>query len=246
MTRTDRLAAVEEGSTFSNKAIYGTFSYVLAAVMVVTVIPHYFELIVSPSDVPFAIVVHSVLYLAWYILFSVQSNLSDRGKVQTHMRLGQLSLAFFVALFVSGVYLLLGVMQSYDPSWDPFYLMTRTSFVWGIIHTLFTFTVFYVLGLIYRKKLHVHKRFMLMASLSMVSASITRVAYLPVVPLDGMVVTLLSTYILLLIPIIIDRIHFKRVHSVLKWSIPLYIVSQIVCIGILPRTGMAQALAFPF
>ena len=140
----------------------------------------------------------------------------------------------------------LGVMQGYDSDWTAEFLLSRTSFVLAISHTLFSFTVFYVLGILFRKKLHFHKRFMLLASLSMISASVTRIAYLPMMPIAGVPLVLLSTFGFLLVPIVIDRVVFGRVHPVLKWSIPIYIATQIICIGLLPSNTIGRAIAFPF
>lgn len=237
---------VSVGGEFSSQPIYGKFSLVLVVFMFITLLPHYGKIASSTTTVTAQFILHGILYLGWYVLFAVQSRLSSTKNVVLHKKLGFLSLFLVCALTYSGTDMLIGVMQSYDNSWTAGFLRSRTSFVWAILHTLVSFTVFYALGFSFRKKLHCHKRFMLMASLSMVSASVTRIAFLPFVPVDGMIVTLLSTYGFLLVPVVIDRVMFGRVHSVLKWSIPLYIVTQILCIGLLPSIEIGQAIAFPF
>lgn len=156
-----------------------------------------------------------------------------------------MSMALFLFLIISGVEMLIGVMEAYNPNWTEGHIHARASFVWGILHTLISFFIFYILGVLFRRKLQLHKRFMLMASLSMVSASVTRVAFLPFIPLDGMILTLAATYAFLLTPMIIDRLAFKAIHPVFKWCIPIYVVTQIMCIGILPTTEIGRAIAFP-
>jgi hypothetical protein len=235
---------VKIDNPFTRKPLYGKLSIVLLGLMVVSLLPHYTK--IYSSSVPVLFILHGALYLGWYILFVVQTHLSASGNVATHKKLGFLSLFLFAVLTASGVTMLIGAMQAYDSNWEPWFLHARTNLIWGIFHTIFSFSTFYILGILFRKQLHIHKRFMLLAALSMVSASVTRVAYFPFIPIDGTLLTLLSTYAFLLAPIIIDRITFKRIHPVFKWCIPIYIVSQIICIGILPTTPIGRALAFPF
>lgn len=236
---------VVEETAFTREPIYKRFSIFLIGLMLITLLPHYSKLLDETIDVPWRITLHGALYLVWFILFAVQSNLSNRNTA-LHKKTGYLSIALVVLLFISGADLLAGIMRGYSPDWNPEFLRSRTTFVWAIAHTLGTFTGFYLLGAMFRKKLHLHKRFMLMASLSMISASVTRVAFLPFIPINGMLLTLGTTYLLLLCPVVIDRLSFGKVHTVFKWAVPLYIVTQILCIGFIPGTYTGQVMAFPF
>jgi len=224
--------------SFTREPLYGKFSLVLLGVILISLLPHYSKIVDSAGEVSTGFIVHGVLYLGWYVLFCLQSNLASSGNKKLHKTLGYSSILFFILLMISGVEMLIGVMGSNDPY--------KLSLVWGIFHTIIFFSAFYLLGILGRGNLHAHKRFMLLASLSMISASVTRVAYSPIVPIDGTAVTLLSTYGLLLVPVIIDRMKFGGVHPVLKWSIPVYIVTQIIFIAIMPTTTLGKMLAFPF
>ena len=231
---------------FSPQPIYGKFSLVLIIFMLITLLPHYGKIASATTVVTAQFILHGALYLGWYILFAVQSRLSSTHNVALHKKLGYLSLLFVAVLIYSGTDMMINVMQSFDDNWTEGLKRSRTSFVLAILHTLLSFVGFYALGIAFRKKLHYHKRFMLLASLTMISASATRIAYLPIVPIDGLVFVLLSTYGFLLAPIIIDLIRFGRIHPVLKWSVPIYIVTQLICIGFLPGTEMGRMIAFPF
>ena len=233
-------------SEFTRQPIYGSFSLILIGFMFVTLLPHYGKVLSSDQVVTFQFILHAILYLGWYVLFAVQSRLSLNKNIHLHMTLGYMSIFLFCGLIFSGASMLIDVMKNYDSSWTAEFLRSRTSFVWAISHTLISFASFYILGVVFRKKLHAHKRFMVLASLSMVSASVTRIAFLPMMPIDGTLLTLLSTYVFLLVPVIIDRIVFGRVHPVLKWGVPLYAVTQILFIGLIPSTEIGQLMAFPF
>lgn len=230
---------------FSFRSAYSRFSLVLLVITFVALIPNFLTtLITNPQKLSLEWAVHGFLFLGWYILFSLQTALISGRSIQLHKKLGYISIAFFSVLTLSGIGMLLGTMNSYTPDWNPQQLMARTSFVWAIFHTLVFFTGFYVLGILFRKQGEYHKRFMLLASLSMMSATLTRFAYLPGFPINGVAFTLLGTYALLITPLVIDRIVYNCMHPTLVVGTLLYAITQIVAIGIIPSTEFGKGLAF--
>lgn len=235
-----------EKNLFTAQPLYGKFSLLLLVIIFITMLPHYFKLAAAPANVPTSYVVHGAVYLAWFVLFAIQSNLVVLKKTAVHKQLGYCSLILLAALIISGLQILYAAMSAYDPNWDAGFLYSRMSLIWGVLHTFVCFIILCGLGLFYRKQLHLHKRFMLMAALTMIPASITRIAFLGIIPINGTVLTLLTTYILWLTPLVMDRLIFKAVHPVFKWGVPIYLVTQIICIGFMPSTGLGRAIAFPF
>lgn len=215
---------------------YAKFAFVLLVVTIITLVPFFDELRSDEMTYSPQLVVHGFVFLAWYALFSVQAGLVSSGRTALHRKLGYSTIPLAVMLFISGALLLIAIMQNYQPE--------RTRFVWAIIHTLSSFTIFYLLAIAYRKRPEVHKRFMLLASLSMMIASITRVAYLPIVPMDGSLFTLLSSYVLIATPLVLDRLENGRIHPALKYGTLAYAVSQIVTMAVIPSTSIGQSLAF--
>lgn len=236
----------DQNLKFSSQAVYGKFSIVIIIFMLITLLPHYGKITSSTASVSAALVIHGIFYLGWHILFAVQSRLSSKKNVTLHKKLGYLSLLLISFLIYSGADLMIEIMKGFDSNWTPAFIRSRTSFVLAILHTLLSFICFCALGVVFRKKLHFHKRFMVLASLSMVAASVTRIAYLPIIPIGGVPFVLLITYGFLLAPVIIDRVTFGHVHPVLKWGVPVYLITQLLCIGVLPPTAIGQAVAFPF
>lgn len=230
----------------SFRTAYSKFSLLLLAITVISLMPHYVELIKEPDSVSLQFVFHGIVFLLWYVLFTVQSGLVSAGQLATHRALGYLSIPFAVLLLYSGGAMLVGVSESYQPDWTEEYLFARTSFVWAIVHTVLSFSIFYILAVIYRTSPHVHKRFMLLASLSMMSASITRFAYLPIIPIDGTALTMLLSYALLITPLVVDRVQAGRIHPVLLYGTAIYVVTQLIAMGLLPATRFGQSMAFPF
>ena len=220
---------------------YGLFSLVLLAITIVSLIPQFFAgFLADPVEHSPQLIVHGVVFLGWYLLFSVQAGLVPARNVAVHRKMGYASIPFAVFLVISGALMLTGTMQSYQADWSEQYLLSRTSFVWAIFHTLVSFTLFYALAVMYRRQSQIHKRLMLLASLSMMAASITRFAYLPFIPIDGTAFTLLLTYVLLATPLVIDRVQDSRIHPALLYGTLVYVVTQFVCMGMMPDYGHWQ------
>jgi hypothetical protein len=85
---------------------------------------------------------------------------------------------------------------------------------------------------------------MVLASLSMMAASITRFAYLPFIPIDGTTFTLLLTFTLLAIPLVIDRVRYGKVYPSLKYGTAAYVVTLLIAMGVMPATAIGRQLAF--
>ncbi len=96
----------------------------------------------------------------------------------------------------------------------------------------------------YRRNRQTHQRLIVLASLSMIAPSITRIAYVPLIPIDSTAFTLLATYLFLAVPFLIDRRSRGKVHPVIKWGVPGYVVSQILFIGVIPATTWGRTAAF--
>ena len=230
---------------FSFRSPYSKFSLLLLVITLASLVPQYFTgLLADPIELSSQLVVHGIAFLAWYVLFSLQACLVSSRNLNIHRMLGYASLPFALFLVVSGALMLAGTMQSYQPDWTEQYLFSRTSFVWAIFHTLVSFTTFYALAVLFRAKSQIHKRLILLASLSMMAASITRFAYLPIIPMDGTTFTLLFSYALLATPLIIDRVRHGYIHRALMYGTAIYVVTQIVAMGIMPATKIGRDLAF--
>lgn len=78
----------------------------------------------------------------------------------------------------------------------------------------------------FRKRGDLHRPLIFLASQSMVAPSVTRIAYQPVIPIDGAAFTLLVTYLFVLTPFALDRFARGRIHFVFKVGVPLYVVTQ--------------------
>lgn len=110
---------------------------------------------------------HAILLGGWFALVVVQTWLIGRGRAALHMKLGTASI-ILVLLMIP-----LSVRVSYDN-------MLRTDapqIFYGSITNVSFFAIYYTLALIFRKAVPLHKRFMMLASLSMMMPALARVGY---------------------------------------------------------------------
>lgn len=246
MTATDLFETTRSQARKSRKlSRYGQFSVVLLLISVATLIPSFIiPLVSTPQTLSTHVVFHGCAFLGWYALMVLQSGLVSRGHTAVHRKLGYGSIVFATVLSVSGAVMLVSTMNSFRPDWTADYFQSRTSFVWAILHTLMFFSGSFILAIAFRKHRETHKRLMIMASLSMIAPSMTRLAYLPFVPIDGTAFTLLSTYLFLAVPYVIDRCTLESVHPVIKYGIPVYALTQILALGVMPTTDFGRDFAF--
>jgi hypothetical protein len=115
--------------------------------------------------------VHGAVFTAWMVLFVVQTRLIAAHKVQTHRQLGIAGVLLATAVFV------VGVMTAFESS-----LATRPrgmgltspQFVLVPLTGITFFAVFVALGIAFRKRAALHKRFMVLAMLAVLGPPVAR------------------------------------------------------------------------
>ena len=111
--------------------------------------------------------VHAIALGSWYALIVVQTGLIGTGRAGLHMTLGKASLVL-VAIMLP-----LGVWVSYEN-------MVRTGapqiFLVNSVNVA-VFAIYYAMAMVWRKTGALHKRFMMLASLSLMLPALARVTY---------------------------------------------------------------------
>jgi hypothetical protein len=118
--------------------------------------------------------VHSILLCLWLLLFLLQTTLIAGRRVDLHRRMGIVAVVLMTVLVpLSYAVTVQMVRRGFDLSGDQ---GIKTDPLFGCIFNLVVLVEFALLGgigLVYRKKKDIHKRFMLFATLSLMEASIT-------------------------------------------------------------------------
>ena len=128
--------------------------------------------------VPTYVYVHGAFMTTWYVLFFMQPSLVVFGRTDLHRRLGIVTSMVGVGAIISAAYATLefpariAQRRGLSPeSISEFH----TRIVWGDSANIVFFTAFLGAALLYRRRLEVHKRLMMLASISMISEAALRV-----------------------------------------------------------------------
>ena len=169
---------------------------------------------------PFTTVVHihGALFTAWVVLFIVQTALVSTRRVAVHRRLGVAGAALAAAMVAAGtsIAIVTAARGSSPPG------MTPLAFLAIPLFDMILFSGFISAALVMRRNKEAHKRLMLLAYISIITAAIAR---LPgVLPLGPPVFFGLSL-IFLAAGAIYDFVSRGRVHNVYLWGGAILIVS---------------------
>lgn len=174
---------------------------------------------------------HAALFTGWFVLFLVQATLIDRGRSRSHRRLGVVAVGLAVAMIVLGLTMTVrGAREGFTgvfplPSGAP---QDAIAFAVQGFFDIALFTSFLAGALWWRGRPDVHKRLMLLATISLLPAALVRI------PLPGLSRLVLAFVLALAFAIaqpLHDRLTRGRIHPVALWgglafvaSLPLRVV----------------------
>ena len=99
--------------------------------------------------------------------------------------------------------------------------------------------VFYVRGVLKRRDAAAHKRLMLLASLSIISPAVSRIALMPLFAgMDLVLSTVLGVVALLAVLPAYDLIALRRVHRETQWSVPFVLLGLFGTVFAVPGTAL--------
>jgi hypothetical protein len=193
-------------------------------------------------EAPLVIHVHASLVFGWLIFLILQSGHIQTRKHQAHRRLGWLGLVLALAIVPSGIAVgLYATRRDLGGGDDPFVLGQYVN-VW-IEMLLFGGLV--VAAILSRRKPDVHKRLILLATISALAPAWLRLRHLfPAVPHPFVTFALLADS-LLVVAIVHDLLTLKRVHPTYVWAGSFMVavhILEIVALTSEPWLGMSRFL----
>lgn len=161
---------------------------------------------------------HGALFTGWVVLFIVQTGLVATHRVRTHRRMGIAGALLAAAMVVVGTTTAIAsaARGSAPPGADP------SAFLAIPLFDMLLFTVFVGAAVYLRRKPDVHKRLMLLAYVSILTAAVAR---LPGVLPYGPFAFFGLTYIVLVVAMAYDVASRQRVHPVYLWGGALLVIS---------------------
>ena len=178
---------------------------------------------------------HALLFMSWLVLFIVQTSLVATHRVKVHRKLGYFGVALAAAMIVVGGRTAVEAARlgSVPPGAKP----------WNFIAIPFgditSFGIFFLGAVLWRNDRDKHKRLMILASASLMSAALV---LWPGVLAVG---PLLAYALTLLFPIagaVYDRWSRGRVHPVYWWGLALIVLGVGVRVALLGSPAWAHAM----
>jgi len=172
----------------------------------------------TPALTPLMLV-HGIVMTLWFSLFLVQARLVASGRTDLHRRLGIFGGLLAVGVVIVGVTLgISGARLGHSPGPPPLIFL-------GIpLFDMLIFTILVSTGLYFRKRPETHKRLMLLANMSILTAAIARI---PVAFIHdgGLMMNFGLTNLLIILFVAYDSVKHRRLHPAFGWGAALVLVS---------------------
>ncbi|PYS07723.1 MAG: hypothetical protein DMG17_30200 [Acidobacteria bacterium] len=168
---------------------------------------YYLKIYTSGSPLSPLVHLHGILFTSWILLFVLQTMLVAGHRVNTHRRLGLALLPLAAAMIVVGVLTsITGLRLGHNAVGAP----DPVAFLAVPLGEMVIFPILIAFGVYYRQRKEAHKRLMLLATLSLLTAPLGR---LPIV--GGLPLAVALVYAaLVLAGLIYDRIAYGRFNRV--------------------------------
>ena len=164
-------------------------------------------------DIPVYLIVHGVVHTGWFVVVMLQATLVAAGRIRMHRRLGLLSAGLGgVTLALSLAVTVLFLQRSIGP--DPTRMGGATQIFWANLAALLCFGSFLWLGVVSRRKPDVHKRWMVLAAISVVQPALARIRQNVFQSFDGTVWAMVWLSALIAAMALNDLRTTGRVHKV--------------------------------
>ena len=181
--------------------------------------------------------VHGALFTAWIVLLVAQALLVAAGRTDVHRRIGLWGAVLAVFMVVVGV--LGALIAARRPTGFVGIPVPGLQFLVVPLVDMLLFASFVALAIAKRGESQAHKRWMLLASLNLITAAIAR--WPGVITIGAPPLFFGLTDLFLVALVIWDRVSRGRVHPATKWGGLLIVASQPLRLVV---SGTAAWLAF--
>lgn len=155
----------------------GAHLIILAAVVLGFSRSFFLRPLFSATPLPSVLVVHGVVLTGWFILVLTQAILVQTARPRAHRRFGWVVGAYASLVVILGlladVSLASGIRSAADP---------ENIVAWGNLFTLVLFSIFVAMAIRLRRRPDMHKRLILLASISILGPATARFTNWPLFP----------------------------------------------------------------
>ena len=201
--------------------------YILAAILTPLIVlagfarTYYLKPFFNTPDLPGRIVhLHGIVMTSWVVLFVVQVSLVATRRTRLHQRLGILGGVLAALVVIVGTLTALFAAARGATPGPP-----ALAFLVIPLGDMLVFSVLIGLALYFRRKLHVHKRLMLLAAINLLTPAIARIP-LSFIINGGPLAFFGLTDLCLLACVVFDTFKHRRLHPVFLWGSIFIIATQ--------------------
>lgn len=160
----------------------------------------------GPASLPLLYHLHGLIFLTWFVFFTLQANLIGNQRPKLHQTLGRLSVILAILMLLTGYFMMRSAYS--NPAFGIGSNSHDASMMFPLTD-LINFTLVFTLGLFHRTNGVAHKRLMLLAGILILDPAVARLVeavgaqfvFIPIIEL-GLFAALLAY----------DRIKLKRLH----------------------------------
>jgi hypothetical protein len=188
-----------------------------------------------------ALSLHGIALTAWFALFLAQTLLVRGGRIAVHRLLGATSVVVVAAVVATCLVVVFDIVHSWRAAGADVEgnRQLLSMIVWGNLGAVLAYVVFYVRGVLKRRDATAHKRLMLLASLSIISPAVSRIALMPLFAgMDLVLSTVLGVVALLAVLPAYDLIALRRVHRETQWGVPFVLLALFGTVFAVPGTAL--------
>jgi hypothetical protein len=175
----------------------------------------YLRLFFEVPPIPTYLHVHGATVTAWFVWLIVQASLVNVNRIDVHRRIGMLGVVIGAAVVPAGLMATLQFVPRLPEMGFPFEQAPWfiTWIVWVNFHMLLGFVGFLATALMLRRRTDIHKRLMLLATISLMPPPLARIAQNLGWMLERETIFVTVTWLLLFVPILIyDLATAKRIN----------------------------------
>jgi hypothetical protein len=191
--------------------------------------PSLYESLVLGVPRHWAIHLHAAVFLGWLVLLIGQTVLAARGQLALHRRIGNVAIAYGVAMVILGLVAGLVVPAVYVEAgiWP---LARAASFLATIFADMALFGGFFGAAIAYRRRPEIHKRLMLLAATALILPGVARLWFIEAMFAGGVGAGDLSVLVIVwLAPLFVgmayDLATARRIHAVYWIGVAISVVS---------------------
>jgi hypothetical protein len=191
--------------------------------------------------------VHGVLLSAWFVGILLQTSLVAAHRTDLHRRLGWGLAGLGVAIVAITTWVTLNLVPRFKASGgdvdDMRNIAIASPIVWSDFADLVFFTIFLTTALVLRHRPEVHKRLMLLSSISLIHPAMVRAVRAPAsaMGLDYLTVSLAGVLLLVLAIVVYDLVSRKRLQLVTVLGGSSYALLKVVSIFVIASSDFGRS-----